>query len=134
MIDPLAITAALTDALTPMAGDKIIFVAPNGVQTEITGIEWDSTLADAEGLEIDQAGMRNSVERNWFFMQAWLKGITLDVAGYFLKDGVRWDFVKDVPIYAKIVPIAGAQSAVQIRVTPAVEINSSVSGRITLGD
>lgn len=119
------IRAAIEKAHALVEGPGITYVSPLGIETELPGLYTD--LQNEQGLEIDEAGIRNRGVRELQFRKETLTdlGVTLELTGYFKMDGERWDFAGKEPFMEAIVPIAGIHNLLSVRVQRATELNNT---------
>jgi hypothetical protein len=121
----------LDEVFEEVAGDAVILVDEEGVQTALTCIAEDLAKSEGdEGLEIDSSGMRSGLNKRLYFLKKELaaKGVELNVTQYFLIDGERWDYAEDFPLRKDIVPLAGIHNMIEVIVRLAVERNRSIPG------
>jgi hypothetical protein len=130
------IERALERGFNVIAGDFVVYHAPDGTETGLLTIMYDDEREKLPGLIIDQAGERAQSERELVFLEPYLvdRDVELDPAGYFLIMGKRWDFAKNEQIKECQVPIAGIHNIIVVRVRYAVELEStSACGAFSFG-
>jgi hypothetical protein len=119
------IEAGLNKAHAIIEGDPVTWVNADNVETELVCIMSDRWNDD--GLVVDGAGLRNVGIRELSFRKELLteKAVVIDASGHFLINGERWDLAKGDPILEAIVPIAGIQNQLEVRVRRSVELDST---------
>jgi hypothetical protein len=125
--------AALERAHGILAGDSVIAVDEDDVQTALTcmAVDLDKSEAGGEGgLEIDASGLRFNKLKRLTFLKRELadKGLSMADIRYFLIGNERWDFAEDWPARDSIVPLAGIHNMIEVIVRLAVERNRSIPG------
>lgn len=113
------------------AEDVVTYVAPDGSETELVALGWTKSKSESpEGVEIDQAGIREGETMDLLFHAGYLREreVELDAAGHFVIAGDRWDIREGPAVITRTGPIAGAHPLVQVSVRRAMELGASVAG------
>lgn len=123
----------LAKAFGLLAGDSITHVTKANVRTTLYSIMYDWEEARAEGIFIDEAGIRDENERYLLFENSYLTtmGVTISATDTYEIGGEVWQMSNKTIIKKKIVPIAGIQSLTWITVRRAVELNTDLTGTIS---
>ena len=126
------ISDAIAAGWTMVAGDAVTHVTASGTQTQLLTVKVDVSANNkySEGLSVDNAGVMLDEAMELTFLSSYLasKHVTLDVTDHFLINSDRWDYVKEAPIMAFQVPIAGIHNIVTVYVRRAVEQIQSTAG------
>ena len=127
--DIAQVQAAIAEGWTLMAGDPVTHVTAAGQETNLLTIKYDVPTGDkqAEGLEIDNAGMLLGDAQNLCFLTSYLDAmdVTLEETDHWLINEERWDYAMDAPIQRALVPIAGIHSLIMVTIRKAAELNSA---------
>lgn len=126
------ISAAYDTLFATMAGDNVTYISPTGISTDLICILYNLKFEHKPGLIIDLGGLREQDELEMLFSTNILNAanVTLDVAGYWMIDGVRYDFAEKEPIKEKLNPVGGLQNLVSCRVRLSAEINQTETGAV----
>ncbi|MEW6352386.1 MAG: hypothetical protein AB1646_25315 [Thermodesulfobacteriota bacterium] len=118
------IRSGLERAINLVAGDPVIHVAANGIETDLVTLQYD---VPGEGLGITNAGLLKRGVRELVFLTSALAAANVEITptSHFLIRGERWDLVEDSPISEATVPLAGIQNIVTVRVRRASEREAS---------
>ena len=116
-----------------LAGDTVTHITKAGVRTQLLSIMWDWDQARAEGLVIDEAGIRNQNERFLLFEKTYLtsKSVTISATDTYEIDSELWQMSDSTPIVTRTVPICGVHNLIQVTIRKAVELNTDATGVIT---
>jgi len=115
-----------------LAGDYATFVSSTGVRYQnILCLNYNLKIESKPGLIVDEAGLRDQEIVELMFSKKILnslKILPLDVAGYWLIDGVRYDFAKKMEVLDKQNPVGGLHNFVVVRVRQSAELNQTEPG------
>lgn len=123
----------LARAFGLLAGDSVTHVTKAGKKTTLYAIMYDWEEARAEGIFIDEAGVRNENERFLLFENSYLTtmSVTISPTDTYEIDSEVWQMSNKTILKKKIVPIAGIQNFTWVIIRKAVELNTDLTGTIT---
>ena len=119
---------ALDEVYDILAGDAVTHVDSDTlIETEFYCVMEDYVRVGNEAFTVDAAGIRDVNIRT---LTVWKNlitdlGLVFSPSDWFLIDGERWDYNEKDNISTAIVPIAGVQNLLQIRLRKSVELNAS---------
>ena len=115
-----------------LAGDHVTFVDGSGKQhPNILCMVYNLKIEHKPGLIVDEAGLREQETIEIMFSKKILVAaglFPLDVAGYWIIDGIRFDFAEAMEVLDKQNPVGGLHNLVVVRVRQAAELNQTVAG------
>lgn len=121
------VDAALKKGYDTLAGDELIHVTSEGVQTQLLVLMYDLEFDRREGLVVQSVGVMNDGIRELIFLKHYLatEGVVLEPTDHWIIDSERWDFIPNNPIMEAIVPMGGLHNMVVCWVTRAAAINQT---------
>ena len=122
------VASALDEVYEILAGDAVTHVNNESlVENEFYCVMEDYIRVGNEAYTVDAAGIRDTNIRTLTVWKSVLTdlGLVFSPSDWFLIDGERWDYNEKDNISNAIVPIAGVQNLIQIRLRKAVELNAS---------
>lgn len=127
------IRTAFARMFSLLAGDSVTHVTKAAKKTTIYCIMYDWEEARAEGLLVDEAGVRDENERYLLFENSYLttNSVTISATDSYEIGGEVWQMSNKAIIKKKLVPIAGIHSFTLITVRKAVELNTDLTGTIS---
>ena len=121
------IDAAYEKMFDVLANDNVTYVSPTGVQTDLICILYNLKLENKPGLIVDSGGIRDQVELEMLHSKKRVaaKGVTVDVTGHWIIDGLRYDFADREELQKYLNPVGGLQNLLAVRVRESAEINQA---------
>ena len=106
------IKALLESTFDLVAGVIVTYVSESGVVYATLPAIWydEATRFRRDKLNVSDEGMLDENTKRLVLKQSTLlgRGITLNVAGYFIINGIRWDFAANEPAFQdSLTPFAG---------------------------
>jgi hypothetical protein len=116
-----------------LAGDHVTYVSPTGKQyPKLLCVLYNLKLQRIHGVIVDDSGLRDQVVMEMLFSKKRLAaaGVAIDLAGYWIIDGKRYDFAKGEEVRTKINAVGGLHNLLVVRVRESSEINQTEKGSV----